>query len=309
MTVSRSDEQALDVGRLRLLHEVSVRGSIAGAARAVGLTASAVSQQLAALERQAGTALLDRTPHGVELTPAGVVLCRRAEAILAVLVSARADLDRLNGAVHGEVRLATVASAAATVVSDALRTLRSAHPDIGVSVVAAEPSQSIALLHAADVDLAVVDQYDAQPFAVPDQFGAVGLLSEALVVVAPAGALRSGRPVQLADLANRDWVMPPEEAACGAAVRAACRRAGFEPRVRWETDDLLLLERAVAAGHGIAVLPPLAVTGSAGIEAHPLAEPGIRRTLQALSRPGAAQRPAVCAVIDALAAHVRPVTA
>ena len=299
--LSRPDgEPALDVGRLRTLREVSLRGSIAAAARTLGLTPSAVSQQLTVLEREAGTRLLDRTSRGVELTGAGLMLCARADAILDVLALARADLDRLDGAVHGPLRLATVSSAAATIVSAAVLALRASQPGIAVSVVAAEPTQSLALLHAGDIDIAVVDEYDAAPFAVPDQFHADDLCSEELVVVAPQGVLSDG-PVRLVDLAELDWVMPPGEAACGAAVRAACRREGFEPRVRWETDDMLLLERAVADGHGVAVLPRLAVAGAAHVDLRELAEPRIQRTLRTLVRTGSYDRPVVGAMRTALA--------
>ncbi len=114
----------LDVSRLRLLHEVGLRGSIAAAARAVGLTPSAVSQQLAALERETGTILIDRSPRGVALTGAGHALAARAAQVLDILSAASADLDRLAGSVAGPVRVAAVASAAATFVSDAVTVLR-----------------------------------------------------------------------------------------------------------------------------------------------------------------------------------------
>ena len=114
---------ALDVGRLRLLREVALRGSIAAAARSVGLTPSAISQQLMVLEREAGTTLLDRSPRGVVLTGAGHTLSARAGQVLDVLAAARADLDRIAGSLTGPVSVATVASAAAVVVSPAARAL------------------------------------------------------------------------------------------------------------------------------------------------------------------------------------------
>src|SRR5579872_1550151 len=120
----------LDVGRLRLLREVGLRGSIAAGARSLGLTSSAVSQQLAVLEREAGTALVDRSPRGVVLTGAGHALAARAAEVLDVLAAARADLDRIGGALSGPVAIASVASAAATFVSDAVLELRTAHPGI-----------------------------------------------------------------------------------------------------------------------------------------------------------------------------------
>jgi molybdate transport repressor ModE-like protein len=298
----------LDVGRLRLLREVALRGSIAGAARSLGLTSSAVSQQLAVLEREAGTPLVDRSPRGVQLTGAGHALAGRAGEVLDVLAAARADLDRIAGSLSGPVALASVASGAATFVSDAVAALRETSPGIAVSVTTAEPARALELLLAGDVDLAVVDEYDRVPLAVPDYVVARELCAEPLVAVLPSGWPGKRRP-DLTDLADADWVMPPEDAACGLAVRIACRSAGFEPRVRWETDDMLLLARCVAAGHGVAVLPRLSVadTGdlSARIDVRALRDPVLRRRLSAVGRASALARPVVTAVVDALAAAVR----
>jgi molybdate transport repressor ModE-like protein len=289
----------LDVGRLRLLREVGLRGSIAGAARAVGLTPSAVSQQLAVLERETGTALVDRSPRGVALTGAGHALAARAEQVLDVLAAARADLDRLAGSVAGPVRIASVASAAATVVSAAVAALRASGPGIDVSVVAAEPERGIGLLLTGDVDIAVVDEYDYVPLALPEAAVVRELGVEPLVVVRPSGT--APRRARLVHLADADWVMPPEDAACGRAVRAACRTVGYEPRVRWETDDMLLLVRAVAQGHGVAVLPRRSVPdGVTDVDVQILREPALTRRLVAVARASAAARPVIGEVLDAL---------
>lgn len=291
----------LDAGRLLLLREVALRGTIASAARSLGLTASAVSQQLAVLEREAGTALLDRSPRGVVLTGAGHALAERAAAIVDVLASARADLDRLTGSVTGPVSVAAVASAAATLVSAAVTDLRTSQPGIEVCVVVAEPERARDLLLADDVDIAVVDEYDYVPFALPEHLVADQLCAEDLVAVAPSGTLPRRGGVTLRSLAAMDWVMPPDDAACGLAVRSACRAAGFEPRVRWETDDMLLLVQAVAAGHGIAVLPRLAVAGEiADIEVRPLRSPVLGRRINSVTRTSAATRPVVQSVLAAL---------
>ena len=288
----------LDLGRLRLLRELGLRGSIAAAGRSLGMSGSAVSQQLAVLERETGTALVDRTPRGVVLTGAGQVLARRASEVLEVLAEARADLDRIAGALSGTVRLASVASAAATIVSDATAALRSRHDGIRITVTAAEPALGIDLLLAGDVDLAVVDEYDQVPLALPDYVAAVDLCREPLVAVLPAS--RARRP-RLADLAAADWVMPPEEAACGQAVRGACRAAGFEPRVCWETDDMLLLTRAVACGHGVAVLPARSVAPDVpGVRIARLPDLHLHRTLRVAGRGSALNRPVVSAVVDGL---------
>lgn len=289
----------LDVGRLRLLHEVGLRGSIAGAARAVGLTPSAVSQQLAVLERETATPLLERSPRGVTLTGAGHALAARAAEVLDVLAAAHADLDRLGGHAGGPVRVAAVASAAATFVSAAVTRLRDTAPQVTVSVTAVEPERGIGLLLRADVDLAVVDEYDYVPLALPEAAQVRELGVEPLVLVRRPGA--RGTPA-LADLAGADWVMPPEDAACGRAVRAACRTAGFEPAVRWESDDMLLLARAVADGHGVAVLPRRSVPADAvAVQTRPLRGPALTRRLLAVARPSVAARPAVDAVLRAVA--------
>jgi DNA-binding transcriptional LysR family regulator len=151
----------------------------------------------------------------------------------------------------------------------------------------------------------VVDEYDYVPLALPDFVVARELCAEPLVVVAPPGTVRRGG-VTLPELALRDWVMPPDDAACGQAVRSACRAAGFEPRVRWETDDMLLLVRAVAAGHGLAVLPRRSVAADAvQVQLTRLREPAMQRRLIAVARASALARPVVAAVLDACAAAAR----
>ncbi len=303
-------DAGLDVSRLRLLREVALRGSIAAAARELGLTPSAVSQQVAILEREAGTTLLDRSPRGVLLTGAGQALVRRAGAILELLEQARADLDRLSGELAGRVRIGTVASAAVALVSEATSRLAAEHTELELLVTVAEPARSIDALLDGDLDLAVVDLYDGVPVRVPDYLVATEVCTEPLVVVSAPGALDGlGAParsagsagIRLAALAGQHWVMPPLDAACGQAVRFACRAEGFEPTVRWETDDMLLLVRAVAAGHGITVLPRLAVADQvADVVLQPLAEPAMNRRLLALTRTSSQDRPIIRAVLTEL---------
>lgn len=292
----------LDVGRMRLLREVALRGTIAAAARELGLTPSAVSQQLAVLEREAGTVLVDRSPRGASLTGAGHALAERATQVLDVLSAARADLDRLAGSLGGPVAVAAVASAALTFVSAAAATISRDHPGIELAVTVAEPARALGLLQAGDADLAVVDEYDYVPLALPDIVVARELCSEPLVLTVPVGWAGPARPA-LAQLADARWVMPPEDAACGQAVRSACRAAGFEPRVRWTSDDMLVLARAVAAGHGIAVLPLRSVAlDAAAVEQRRLRAPQLARRLTAVARSAALGRPAVRAVLEAVAA-------
>jgi molybdate transport repressor ModE-like protein len=291
----------LDVGRLRLLSEVELRGSIAAAARALGLTSSAVSQQLSILEREAGTTLLDRSPRGVLLTGAGQALVSRGRVIFGLLEQARADLDRLTGELAGHVRVGTVASAAGALVSEAASRLTAEHAELSLTVTVAEPAVSIGQLLDGDLDVAVVDVYDGVPVPFPDYLAVTELATEPLVVVTAASAFPGHATLSLPALAEQSWVMPPLAAACGQAVRFACRAEGFEPEVRWETDDMLLLVRAVAAGHGVAVLPRLAVAdGVAEVAVRPLSLPSMSRQLLALTRTSSQERPVVRAVLTEL---------
>jgi DNA-binding transcriptional LysR family regulator len=175
---------------------------------------------------------------------------------------------------------------------------------VTVSVIAVEPDRGIGLLLTGDVDIAVVDEYDHVPLALPEWAAVRALCTEQLVLVRPLPA-RQQRPV-LASLADVDWVLPPEDAACGRAVRAACRIAGFEPRARWQTDDMLLLSRAVADGHGVSVLPARAVADGAGVHVAPLRDPVLERRLLAVARASVAERPVVATVLNALAVAAAP---
>ena len=152
-----------------------------------------------------------------------------------------------------------------------------------------------------DLDVAVVDVYDGVPVPFPDYLVVTELATEPLVVVTPRSAFAGKGKLSLRQLAEQSWVMPPLTAACGQAVRFACRAEGFEPVVRWETDDMLLLVRAVAAGHGVAVLPRLAVAdGVAEVAVRPLSLPAMSRRLLALTRTSSQERPVVRAVLTEL---------
>lgn len=292
-----------DPTRLRLLVDVAHHGSIAGAARANAITASAVSQQLTTLERECGVPLLERLPRGVALTAAGEVLAERGRSLVRLLEAARGDIDGFDDHLVGRVRLGAIASAAQALVLPALAQLTGEHPGIDATVMVAEPQSSLAALHEGRIDVALVDVYDHAPMPIPPRMTATTVHSEPLVLI---GREPFGERTALTDLADSRWVMPPAEAACGQAVRYACRQAGFEPNVRWETDDLQLLSTAVAAGQGVTLLPRLAIdVDRPGLHtAHPNgAELG--RDIRAVVRAGERDRPLLRAVTEALQSSPR----
>ena len=151
----------LDIRRMKVLREVAAKGSFSAAAEALNFTQSAVSQHIAALERETGTQLVERFSRGVRLTEAGTVLVTHADAILARLDSAEEDLAAIAGLRGGRLRLVCFQSAGATVVPRAVATFHGRHPDVELSLREAEPEEAAALLKSGDVDLALVYDHPA----------------------------------------------------------------------------------------------------------------------------------------------------
>src|SRR4051812_39142944 len=145
----------LDVRRMRVLREVAVRGSFSAAAEALSFTQSAVSQQIAALEREVGTVLVQRNARGVRLTEAGEALVRHTDAVLARLAEAEAELEAIAGLRGGRLRLAAFESAAASLMPLAIAGFRAAHPGIELSLILAEPDTSAPMLKSGELDLAL----------------------------------------------------------------------------------------------------------------------------------------------------------
>jgi DNA-binding transcriptional LysR family regulator len=272
----------LDVRRLRVLREVALRGSIAGAAEALRFTPSAVSQQVAKLEREAGVALVERGPRSVSLTPAGWRLVDHAEAILDRLARAEAELRELAGEPPA-LRLGANTTAAVSIVPDALVRFGAARPDVEVTVVEADPLASLARLPTRELDLAIVFEYDYVPLPSDPRVVFELLLEEPLRVVLPAGhPFARRRAVRLPELADETWIRGTPRSSCHPFTERACRAAGFEPRIRFEFDDYTAMQNLVASGAGIAFAPDLGLTRlHPGVAARPIAFGPKRRVLAA----------------------------
>ena len=289
-----------DTTRLVTLAHVARHGSITGAARTLNLTASAVSQQMSALESQTGVRLIDREARGVSLTGAGRALLERAEELIRLLDETATTMAQLSGEMAGPVRIASVASGAAALVLPAVQVLHQSAPEVSMMVRVHEPAASLDAVEAGEVDLALLDVYDHVPLALPSHLLVEKVVTEPLVLVTAQGADLPNR-LTLRALKEQSWVLPPADAACGAATRYACRSVGFEPQVAWETEDLLLLVAAVSRGIGVALLPRRAVVNSvAPVELRSVAIPVLHRSLLLVARHGTAQRPIVRACLDAI---------
>lgn len=272
----------LDVRRLRVLREVALRGSIAGAAEALRFTPSAVSQQVAKLEREAGVPLVERGPRSVSLTPAGWRLVDHAEAILDRLARAELELRSLAGEPPA-LRLGAITTAAVGIVPDALVRFGAARHDVEVTVTEADPLASLARLPTRELDLAIVFEYDYVPLPSDARIVFEVLLEEPLRVVLPAShPLAKRRAVRLADLADETWIHSTLRSSCRPFTERACRAAGFEPRIRFEFDDYAAMQNLVASGAGVALAPDLGLTRlSPGVAARPIAFGPKRRILAA----------------------------
>ena len=250
----------LDVKRLRILREVAARGSFSAAAEALYLSQSAVSQQVATLEREVGMKLLERTREGTLPTDAGRVLVDHADAAIARLEEAERELAAIAGLEGGEVRIASFPSASATLLTMAVSDFVDLHPKVRLSVTEAEPEQSLPRLRAGEVDLALTFDYPAAPLQEERDVERSLLLTESMHVALPAQHELAGKAkVNMSDLSDDVWLCGDAPSSCGQMVKQACLAAGFEPRVGFESDDYQVLQGFVAAGLGVTLLPDLAL--------------------------------------------------
>ncbi len=288
----------LDVRRLRVLCEVARRGSLASAADALAFTPSAVSQQIAALEREAGARLLERRARGVVLTEAGHTLVEHAQVILAQLDAAEAALAELAELRRGRLRMASFATAGASVLPAAVDAFRARHPGVEITVEQASPSQSVERLREGRLDLALTVDLEGPSEGIE----VVALFNDTVQLALHRDHPLAVRPgLALADLAHETWIDVPRLTSGGKVLMRACERAGFVPRVAYESDDYTAIQELVGAGVGLALIPdlaflpphPLVVLRSLGPDAP-------WRNVQAAVRPAPFRSPAAGAMLDIL---------
>jgi molybdate transport repressor ModE-like protein len=251
----------LDLKRVRVLAAVAREGSFSAAADVLYLSQSAVSQQVATLEREVGLSLLERTASGPKLTDAGRALVSHAEAAIARLDEAEHELKAIAGLEGGELRVASFPSASLTLLTEALSEFSDRYPKVRLRVTEAEPEESLPRLRAAEIDVAIVFDYPTLPFEDDDRdIDRAPLLTESMYVALPRDhPLAEAKKVRLADLAEESWLCGVRPSSCGEIIVEACRGAGFEPRIALESDEYQVLEAYVAAGLGLTLLPDLAL--------------------------------------------------
>ncbi|MEV8418556.1 LysR family transcriptional regulator [Streptomyces niveus] len=302
----------IEARHLRVLRAVAATGSFSAAARELGCTQPAVSQQMKVLEASVGTTLLIRTSREMRLTQAGEVLVRHATGILSGLTAAEEEVAAIAGLRAGRVRLVSFPSGSSTLVPAALAALRAARPGTRVSLVDAEPPRSVEMLRDGDCDVALAFRYDSvhddstgesTGGAAAEEWGDLvvrPLLSDRLVGLLPEGhRLAGAETVSIADLADESWIAGCPR--CRRQLVDACEKAGFTPRIDFATDDYPAVIGLVGAGLGVAFLPELAMESVLPKAARTVTvEPAVRREIVALTLPDLARVPAVAATLDQL---------
>ena len=299
----------LDLRRLRLLYELHERGTIAAVADALQFTPSAVSQQLAVLEREAGVALLERAGRGVRLTDAALVLARHAEALLDRAELAEAELAAVAGSVSGRGRIASFQSVAFHIAVPAMQALARESPDLRCELIEGEPEQSLPALALGDVDLVLADEWQHQPLARPAGVDREDLWRDPVRLMLPEdhpSARRHPRAVPLAELAGEAWATGHRETGWEAMTERTCRELGeFDPDIRHRTNDSVTSLALVAGGQAVTLLPALVDPDPGarpGVAVRAIAEGSVHRTIFAATRTADAKRPSVRALLAAVRA-------
>jgi DNA-binding transcriptional LysR family regulator len=249
----------LDPRRLRILLAVAEGKSFTAAAQRLSLTQSAVSQQMATLEREAGVTLLTRTPQGVSLTEAGSMLAERSYRLLADIAAVEAELLTA-GAAKPEIRLGAFSTAALELLPQALRAFRAARPDVRVSLVSLPSGDVTTSLWDGSIDALLTWEYSFAPQPLNRRLAQYRLPDDPLLAVLPAGhPLATKTELALADLAGEPWMTRTHREPYENAYETMCRIAGFEPEVVFRVDDYETMQGLIAAGLGVSMAPALSL--------------------------------------------------
>jgi DNA-binding transcriptional LysR family regulator len=295
----------LELRRLRLLRELRERGTIAAVADALRFTPSAVSQQLAILERESGVSLLERAGRGVRLTDAALVLAEHAEALLERAAVAEADLAAAAGTVAGRARIAGFESVALRLALPAIRALRHDAPRLRCELLELEPEEALPALALGDIDLVLGDEWQHQPRLLPEGVERHELTMDRVRLVLPArhpAVRRHAESVPMAELAGDAWTTGHAGLGWDEMTRRTCRDlGGFEPDVHHRTNDAGISLEIIGRGLAVGMLPDLALPGRLpGIRLRDIADAELSRTIFAATRTTDAARPSTQAVLAAV---------
>jgi DNA-binding transcriptional LysR family regulator len=285
-----------------VLREFVAQGTIAGAAEALAFTPSAVSQQLAQLQREAGVELFRKRGRRLELTDAGRMLAARAGAVLGELEQLEAGLASLAGEVRGVVRVASFQTATRALVMPALGRLAAAHPALRLELIELEAEDSLPVLARGGVDVAIAEEYEHAPRPRLAELHRDDLEPDELVLTLPRGAVGGDGPVRLGSLSGMAWATAKAGTNYADTFVRACRSAGgFEPDIHHRVNDIRMLLDLVAIGGVAALLPSLGhPEEDPRVEVRELVEGPLTRALFVATRAANRGRPSTAAVVDAI---------
>jgi DNA-binding transcriptional LysR family regulator len=292
----------VDTRRLPYLVEFARHGSMRVVAEVLGTSTSVVSQQIAALAREVGPALVESAGRRSRLTPAGRRLAEHARTILAAVESAELDLDP-DAEPHGVVRVAGFATAIRHAVVPTVRALALTHPQVALTIREYEPAEAHAMLVADQIDLALTYDYDLAPASFDPDLTAVPLWSADWGLAVPAADIPPGDPDALGVVeafADRDWIGNSRNQADEQVLRTLASMAGVQPRMTHEADSLDLVEDLILAGLGVGLLPRDR-RPRPGVEVLALTAPAVRLRAYAVTRRGRAGWPPLALVLDRIA--------
>jgi DNA-binding transcriptional LysR family regulator len=281
----------LDVTRLRVIDAVARHGSVTAAAKELHYSQPSVSHHLARLEAETGAQLLQRVGRGIRLTQAGQLLADRAAEIVGRIDAADAELSAHLGLTAGRVRLAGFSSAIGSLVPRAVAALVGRHPELQITLTDTHPPEALELLRAGKIDVAVIFRYD-ETEPEPDDVRLHHLLDDPLYL------LSTRRARKLAALRDATWIAGCER--CRSHLLSLCADEGFEPRIAYTSDDMVVMQALVVAGLGVTTIPGLALRAHRvkGIVASEL--PGSRRHVYAATYGEPPDPPATAALLAAL---------
>lgn len=296
----------MDFFRLKALREISLRGSVAGAAEALFLTPSAVSQQVTQLEEELGISLTERRGRGLRLTKAGEVLVVYAERVMGLLDEAKSELSGMKAQVVGNLRLAALPSVAAAVLPLAVKQLNAQHPQLSILVEELPSAEGIAAIRSWHSDLAIVDDIalvgNEGNFLESIPFAADTLI----VLVSTSHPLAKRDAVRIKDLSAEFWAMDAAYGSYGDYILRVCRQAGLEPNVIAKCRSFEMVSSMVASGNAISLVPRLRMANRPkGVTAVRVI-PEVKRKISIAYRRGERKHPAIRAVLaQLLASHSR----
>jgi DNA-binding transcriptional LysR family regulator len=289
----------VEIGRLRALLELARCGTMAAAAEALFLTPSAVSQQIAQLEEEAGVKLTERIGRGVRLTPAGQALVGYAERVMVVLDEARSELAELRREIAGELRVAAFPSIASAVLPETFKALQQAYPRLAIVLEEFDPIEGLTALKSWRTDIALIDDLSIMVGDSQESVGVVPVAEDSLYVAVAAGhALSKRQSVSVADLQHETWAIESTWSGFGDVITNLCRRAGYEPRINAKCRGFEMVGAMVASGCSVAVVPGLRLLRPpAGVTWVKL-RPEVRRKVYVAYRLGERDHPTIKVFVE-----------